>query len=63
MVKYSTSKSSKVSSGKKYNKDVKTATAGGFKDRNLMGVSPLKEQFEPTDATPINQHKRMAGAG
>lgn len=35
---------------------------GKFVDRNLMKVNPLKEQFEPTDAEPVNQHKRMAGA-
>jgi hypothetical protein len=33
----------------------------GFVDRSLIGVSPLKEQFEPTDATPLRQHHRMAG--
>lgn len=32
-----------------------------FNDRNLMGVSPLKEQFEPTDAQPVRQHYKMAG--
>lgn len=32
-----------------------------FKDRNLMDVDPLKEQFEPTDAQPVRQHARMAG--
>lgn len=32
-------------------------------DRNLMGVSPLKEQFEPTEAMPISNRKRMGGAG
>lgn len=36
--------------------------AGQFKDRQLMGVNPLKEQFEPTEAEPVRQHKRMAGA-
>jgi small ligand-binding sensory domain FIST len=34
---------------------------GKFVDRNLMGVNPSKEQFEPTDANPVRQHKRMAG--
>lgn len=32
-----------------------------FKDHNLMGVNPLNQQFEPTDAQPIRQHARMAG--
>ena len=30
-------------------------------ERNLMGVNPTKQQFEPTPAQPVNQHKRMAG--
>lgn len=30
-------------------------------DRNLSGVSPLAEQFEPTPAQPITQHRRMGG--
>ena len=34
---------------------------GGFIDRNLMKVNPLKEQFEPTEAQPIRQRARMAG--
>lgn len=32
-----------------------------FQDRNIMKTSPLKEQFEPTDAVPVRQHQRMAG--
>ena len=32
-------------------------------ERNLMGTSPLKEQFEPTDAVPVKQQSRMGGAG
>ena len=36
--------------------------AGGrFIDRNLMGVNPLREQFEPTPSQPIRQRARMAG--
>ena len=31
------------------------------KDRKLASTSPLKEQFEPTDAEPISQRKRMGG--
>lgn len=34
---------------------------GKFVDRNLMGVNPLKEQFEPTDAQPVPQRYKMAG--
>lgn len=36
--------------------------SGRFVDRNLMKVNPLKEQFEPTDAEPVRQHAKMAGA-
>lgn len=35
---------------------------GRFVDRNLMKVNPLKQQFEPTDAEPVRQHAKMAGA-
>lgn len=34
---------------------------GTFVDRNLMSVSPLKEQFEPTDSLPVRQRYKMAG--
>ena len=34
-----------------------------YKDRDLCSVSPLKEQFEPTEALPIRQHNKMAGGG
>ena len=34
-----------------------------YQDRNLAAVNPLKEQFEPTDASPVPQHTRMAGGG
>lgn len=37
------------------------AMTGKFKDRNLMGTNPLKEQFEPTPAEPVRQHYKMAG--
>ena len=30
--------------------------------RKIAGINPLKQQFEPTKANPIPQHKRMAGA-
>ena len=32
-----------------------------YKDRNLAAINPLTEQFAPTDANPISQHKNMAG--
>ena len=32
-----------------------------FVDRNLVPVSPLKEQFEPTEACPVPQKYKMAG--
>ena len=34
---------------------------GRFVDRNLLGVSPNKEQFEPTDAEPVPQRYKMGG--
>lgn len=37
------------------------AAATSLKDRNLMDVSADNEQFEPTDARPVNAHKTMAG--
>ena len=43
-------------------KSGKEFVPGKYVDRNLFKVNPLKEQFEPTDAVPVNQHKRMAGA-
>ena len=32
-----------------------------YHDRALAGMSPLKEQFEPTEAMPVPQHYKMAG--
>ena len=32
-----------------------------YRDRNLMPVSPLKQQFEPTPAEAVRAHARMAG--
>lgn len=29
--------------------------------RDLAGVNPLKQQFEPTPAMPVRQHYKMAG--
>lgn len=34
---------------------------GKVVDRNLMPVNPLKQQFEPTDQSPVRQHFKMAG--
>jgi len=34
---------------------------GKFVDRNLMAVSPIKEQFSPTDAEPVRARFKMAG--
>jgi len=53
-------KKSMVPVGTKHATTPKAGTQ--FKDRQLMGVSPTKEQFEPTDAEPVRQHHRMAGA-
>jgi hypothetical protein len=52
---------SKKSTGAKLGVAQKKAVSGSFQDRNLMGTSPLKEQFEPTDACPIRQRNKMAG--
>lgn len=35
---------------------------GRFVARDLKAIDPKKEQFEPTAAEPVSQHKRMAGA-
>lgn len=32
-------------------------------ERNLMKQDPCKDQCEPTEAMPMPQHQRMAGAG
>lgn len=45
-----------VPSPKDYHKSGST-----FLDRNLLSVSPLAEQFEPTPMDPIPQHQRMNG--
>ncbi len=41
----------------------RTSSSSGskFVDRNLMGVSPMKEQFEPTDSQPVPQRYKMGG--
>ena len=33
-----------------------------YVDRDLAKINPLNEQFEPTDAEPVRQHAKMAGA-
>ncbi len=33
----------------------------GFKDHDIMGTDPMKEQFAPTEAQPIRQRARMGG--
>ena len=52
---------------KKGKKDSGSKKAQGqgttFTNPDIYKTDPLKNQFEPTDATPINQHKRMAGTG
>lgn len=35
--------------------------SGRFVDRNLMGVNPLKQQFEPTPQEPVRQRFKMGG--
>ena len=43
----------------------KPRPAEGYKyqDRNIAGMSPEKaqESLKPTEAEPVNMHKRMAG--
>jgi len=39
----------------------KAVKTGHFKDHDLCGVNPLKQQFEPTPAEPVRQRARMAG--
>lgn len=36
-------------------------TPESFVDRNLLPVNPLKQQFEPTEASQVRQHYKMAG--
>ena len=55
-----TQKKSMVPVGTKFAQTPKAAMQ--FKDRSLMGVNPMKEQFEPTTAEPVRQRARMAGA-
>ena len=39
----------------------KDPQGSNFADRQLLSIDPLAEQFEPTDAEPINLHKQMGG--
>lgn len=39
----------------------KMAGDGGFVDRNLAGVNPKSQQFEPTTAQPVRQRFKMGG--
>jgi len=34
---------------------------GKFTHHNLMKTNPMKEQFAPTDASPVRQRARMGG--
>jgi hypothetical protein len=36
-------------------------TPVGYSDRSLSSVSPLKNQFEPTDASPLRSRAKMGG--
>ena len=58
-MKQKMSKSYQSKSG--YRSPKQTGTPGRFKDRDIAGTDPNKEQFAPTDAEPIRQHARMAG--
>lgn len=51
---YSTSRSTKQPAAKSY---------GNYRDRNLAAMTPEKAQeaVKPTEAEPVNMHKRMAG--
>ena len=55
-------KESKAKTSKdKYNRELPKAQGQNFIDRDLVPVNPLVEQFEPTEAEPIVNTKRMAG--
>lgn len=38
-----------------------TGQGTNYSSKDLCGVSPLQNQFEPTEASPIRSNKRMAG--
>ncbi len=57
-----TRNNSKGSKGHGAKPDTRSKQSSSLGTRNLMDVNPNKEQFEPTDANPISQRKRMAGA-
>lgn len=56
MAKYS--KSAQSSKG-----NYRSINSSSYKDRNLAAMKPEKaqEQLKPTEAEPVNLHKRMAG--
>lgn len=56
-------KSSSKSSSPRGSYGQQAASYGNYKDRNLAGMSPEKAQeaLKPTEAEPVNLHKRMAG--
>lgn len=58
-------KSAKVQTKGSYPRQVPAAKSGylhsKFVDHKLAGVNPLKKQFEPTEASPVRQHFKMAG--
>jgi hypothetical protein len=39
----------------------RVAQTGKVVERDLKGVNPLKEQFEPKGAEPVRAHYKMAG--
>lgn len=41
---------------------VKTVEGMKFTDCNLVPISPLKQQFEPTAVHPVRQRKVMGGS-
>lgn len=58
MAKSQTSKSSPPSRG---SSTLNAKVPQQYKDHNLAAVSPDKEQFEPSEASPVRQHNKMAG--
>ena len=62
MAKYSMSKQKSSRAKGRLGCEISTPKLkSSFTDRDLCKVSPLREQFEPTDAEPVSQRKRMAG--
>ena len=52
-----------MAKAKKYSAPIAppTSHAKVFHHLNIKGTDPKRQQFEPTVAEPIRQHKRMAG--